>query len=254
MIKRITSVEYVELFHLLFLDQLGRKIDKGRYVLKGGCNLRFFLKSIRYSQDMDFDIDSIRKETLSNALGRILESSSFNVILRSRGIELVNVSMPKQTDTTQRWKIQLKVPHSSTPVPTKIEFSRRSREETALFEPVDPVVINRYLLTPIYASHYSMQVALWQKIWALILRTETQARDIFDLNHLISMGVEIGQIPDTMRNRIPDAIANAMAITHVSFVSQVISYLPLDYQAQFRDPVLWDAMLLRVCKSLEEVL
>ena len=47
--------EYVELFHLLFLDQLGRKLDKRFYALKGGANLRFFARSLRYSEDIDLD-------------------------------------------------------------------------------------------------------------------------------------------------------------------------------------------------------
>ncbi|MFQ6618599.1 MAG: hypothetical protein ACE5QV_07925 [Fidelibacterota bacterium] len=37
--------QYVELFHLLFLSQLVRKLDKRFYALKGGGNLRFFFKS-----------------------------------------------------------------------------------------------------------------------------------------------------------------------------------------------------------------
>jgi len=32
--------QYVELFHLLFLTQIGRKLDKRFYALKGGCNMR----------------------------------------------------------------------------------------------------------------------------------------------------------------------------------------------------------------------
>jgi len=36
---KYTTIQYVELFHLLFLDQLGRKLDKRFYALKGGCNL-----------------------------------------------------------------------------------------------------------------------------------------------------------------------------------------------------------------------
>ncbi len=53
---KYNTIQYVELFHLLFLDQLGRKLDKSFYALKGGCNLRFFMKSIRYSEDVDIDI------------------------------------------------------------------------------------------------------------------------------------------------------------------------------------------------------
>ncbi len=96
MISRFTSVQCIELFHLLFLDQLGRKIEKSRYALKGGCNLRFFLKSIRYSQDMDLDIHTVRKETLSNQVDRLLESAPFSLMLRAKNMELTHVSAPNK--------------------------------------------------------------------------------------------------------------------------------------------------------------
>ena len=55
----LQQIGYIERFHLLFLVQLGQKLDKRFYALKGGCNLRFFLKSIRYSEDMDLDVQTI---------------------------------------------------------------------------------------------------------------------------------------------------------------------------------------------------
>jgi hypothetical protein len=52
----LLNVQAVEQFHLLFLTQLGARFDKKLYALKGGCNLRFFWKSIRYSEGMDLDV------------------------------------------------------------------------------------------------------------------------------------------------------------------------------------------------------
>ena len=43
----------VELFHLLFLRQLASGADRARIALKGGCNLRFYFGSVRYSEDLD---------------------------------------------------------------------------------------------------------------------------------------------------------------------------------------------------------
>jgi hypothetical protein len=37
--KSYKPKQYVELFHLLFLNQLGRKIDKKLFSVKGGCNV-----------------------------------------------------------------------------------------------------------------------------------------------------------------------------------------------------------------------
>ena len=39
--------------------------------MKGGCNLRFFLKSIRYSEDMDLDIHTMSVGTLQNNVERV---------------------------------------------------------------------------------------------------------------------------------------------------------------------------------------
>ncbi len=97
-----------------------------------------------------------------------------------------------------------------------------------------------------------MQQALLQKIWALILRTETQARDIFDIVHLLDMGVKLEQIPPSMQSRLEEAKENALSIPYPAFKSQVISYLPLEYHSQYDDGAYWDKMVLQVCNSLSE--
>src|SRR5438128_8181244 len=94
----------VEHFHLLFLAQLGVRLDKKLYALKGGCNLRFFWKSIRYSEDIDFDVHTVARHTLQKNVNQILGASGFQRILSSFNIQLTKLSAPKQTDTTQRWK------------------------------------------------------------------------------------------------------------------------------------------------------
>ena len=55
---------YLEQFHLLFFALLTRGADKRSFVVKGGCNLRFFLRSIRYSEDMDLDVAGIELHAL----------------------------------------------------------------------------------------------------------------------------------------------------------------------------------------------
>ncbi len=64
----------VEQFHLLFLNQLGQKLDKRLYALKGGCNLRFYFNSIRYSEDIDIDVQTIAPLTLRNKVNQILNA------------------------------------------------------------------------------------------------------------------------------------------------------------------------------------
>src|SRR5260221_4656059 len=132
--------QQVELFHLLFLEQLGRKVDKTLYALKGGCNMRFYFKSITYSEDMDIDIKTILKDTLSKNVNKILNSVPFNNILKARNLEILNISNPKNTSTTQRWKIELKSKNFTLPLHTKIEFSRRKLDDITKYEPIDPPI------------------------------------------------------------------------------------------------------------------
>jgi len=227
-------------------------MDKQLYALKGGCNLRFFFKSIRYSEDIDIDVQIIQKDTLRSKVNRILASQPFILMLRSRGIEIVNVSEPKQTETTQRWKIQLKVDAQEMPLNTKIEFSRRRFDEGALFESIDLDVLSKYKLPPILASHYSVNTAFKQKIEALISRTQTQARDVFDLYWLLHFGADNQLIISKFENDLSIAKDNALSILFQDFQSHVIAYLPEQYQVQYGDSTQWENILLRVIESLEK--
>lgn len=241
--KHTSHTHYIEQFHLLFLDQLGRKIDKQLYVLKGGCNLRFFLKSIRYSQDIDLDIQIIRKETLSNQVEKILSSHPYQIALKQLGIEIGTISSPKQTETTQRWKLTLIGKETPFPIHTKIEFSRREFKKQILFGPVDSRIIQQYQIPPVLVNHYDANTAFEQKVAALVGRSQTQARDIFDLYHLLNIGTLAGSYTPETRAKAQSA---AYSVTYKDFLSQVVSYLPAEYQSQYSDPKLWDSMVLSV--------
>src|SRR5690242_2108845 len=115
----------IEISHLLFLRAFGARADKNLSALKGGCNLRFFLKSIRYSEDMDLDLRTMSVGTLRNNVDHVLAAQSFAQTLRAQAIEIVRTSRPKQTEITQHWKLTLRLTDSGAEVPTKIEFSRR---------------------------------------------------------------------------------------------------------------------------------
>src|SRR5260370_29389771 len=78
-----TEKQAIELFHLLFLQQLGTRVDKGLYALKGGCNLRFFFRSIRYSDDLDLDVHTIAKATLRKNENQIFKFAVVIQIIRA---------------------------------------------------------------------------------------------------------------------------------------------------------------------------
>lgn len=242
-------IAFVEQFHLLFLDQLGRKLDKRNYALKGGCNLRFFLNSIRYSEDIDLDVKQTPVNVLQDRVEQILKGKSLAQILQARGLTITTLSAPKQTDTTQRWKIGLTATGLDLPLHTKIEFSRRGFENEAVFEPIDATLMRNYQLTPFLASHYPPAVAFRQKVNALIHRAQTQARDIFDMDHLLRCGgVTPGRV---LIPRWREAQQNAISITFDVFKAQVLSYLSPDDRTQYDDPHVWDEMVLRVVEALK---
>jgi predicted nucleotidyltransferase component of viral defense system len=238
-------VQSVEFFHLAFLDQLGRKLDKRLYALKGGCNLRFFLGSIRYSQDIDLDISTVWEVTLQKTINTILASAGLALLLRTQSLEIAQISEAKQTETTQRWKVQLQGRRGMI-FPTKIEFSRRGLEHPIDFEPINSVILSSYRLHPIFVPHYGPVIAFKQKIRALASRSETQARDIWDLFHLINAYA----IQEGEREYLTKACEKIYNINFSDFKDQVLAFFPPDLQGQYSSKT-WDEIQLRVLEHLE---
>ena len=237
----------VELFHLLFMDQLGRKLDKHLYALKGGCNMRYFFKSIRYSEDIDIDVQNVSEHNLAETVENILESKSFRQILQTHGIAVSRWTAPKQTATTQRWKLALNLMGLSVELPTKIEFSRRGMDLSPVFEAVDPILIGNYQLGPIMLNHYDAESTLKHKIGALVGRRATQARDLFDIYLLISRGGTV-----LHSENLPEAREKAFSIPFHAFKSQVLSYLHPDSRSQYDSELVWDGIVLKVVEAFEE--
>jgi predicted nucleotidyltransferase component of viral defense system len=242
----------VELFHLVLLDLLGRKVDKKLYALKRGCNLRFFFKSFRYSDDMDLDVSTtLSKDKLQIIINRILESKTFEKILDVKGIKIQESSCPKQTDTSQRWKFALIVPLSNVLFHTKIEFSRRGMKTGLAFDSVDANLIREYELAPILASHYQREDTCVQKVIALATRRQIQARDVFDIYFLLISGANSAVVCEKAAKYIDKAKDNVWAVSYDMFKSQVVSCLQPEYQAQYSSQELWDNIVLTVVKALE---
>jgi len=248
-----SPVQIVEQFHLLFLAQLGRRLDKSLYVVKGGCNLRFFHRSVRLSDDLDLDVAGIGRHALQEKVRLLLRSAPFAQVLRARGIAIERISEPKQTDTTQRWKVGLGWGAGHSPLPTKIEFSRRGLDDDVGFESVDPGLIRAYQLPPFMASHYRANAALRQKIGALADRRELQARDVFDVHHLIAAGAGAQGLPGVDPQKIDRARANALAIEFATFTSQVLAFLPQEDQAHYHSHTVWDTLVLEVVEFLQRI-
>ena len=249
----INPKQSVEVFHLILLSHLGRKLDKQKWVLKGGCNLRFFFRSPRYSDDMDLDVQGVPVDVLREKVNFILSGKPFKTILEVRGISFEHVTEHKQTETTQRWKFGLTVPGLEQPVPTKIEFSRRGLEAGSVFEPVSPEIVRLYEIPPLMANHYPAPIVWRQKIGAILSRSTSQARDVFDLYLLLEAGLK--PAAGLMRDKEPDVAQikeNVLAVDFEQFKSQVVSYLEPDLQPHYDSDETWDAMRWRIIEAVGE--
>ncbi len=250
---RMHDRQNIEVFHLLFLDWLGRKLDKASYALKGGCNLRFFFGSIRYSEDIDLDIGLQEPaHALCDRVNGILEGQPFRQTLLARGIEIEHITEAKQTETVQRWKVGILTDVTERPLPTKIEFSRRGLDAGRRFEHVDPGVTAPYCLGPILTNHYDTMTATRQKLAALQSRKVPQARDVFDLHLLRSAGADIGRAAREAGLSLSDLESRVMCLTYGLFAGQVLAYLPAGELDRHADPAVWDRMVLSVAEAIQE--
>lgn len=243
--------ETIEHFHLIFLGQLSRRIAQDLFALKGGVNLRFYFKSIRFSEDIDFDVYKISLETLRGNVRNIFKSKAFIDTLRAARIEISQTSEPKQTNTTQRWKIMLSIEDQDRKLPTKIEFSRRDGLEGAVMEPVDQEILVKYKLYPISCYHYPRIWAVRQKIGALIGRAQTQARDIFDLSFLIHDKLDAGKYALSASD-INRACENALRLSFDDYQGQVVAYLMPEYQSLYGTEQEWNSMVSKVLGFIRE--
>jgi predicted nucleotidyltransferase component of viral defense system len=241
------------MFHLVFLRALVAKgEDKGLVALKGGCNLRFFFGSVRYSEDMDLDVVVIARETLKNKVERLLRAPVVTAPLKTQGLTIVETSAPKQTETTQRWKVGLRREGDELPIRTKVEFSRRDAIEGATFEATDREVLRPYGLTPVLAVHYTTGAAIRQKIHALAARTEPQARDVFDLSLLLARSDTAGLTLDAAsKGWLADAVDHAMGISFDEYASKVVTFLEPRHAELYAERSAWNAMQEDVVGRLE---
>jgi len=242
----------VELFHLMFLRHFSMQIDSNLYAIKGGCNLRFFFGTVRYSEDLDIDVCTIAQETLESKVNKLLSSPPLLKVLQGYGITQLEVSTPKQTPTTQRWKIQLHTEQAELPYHTKIEFSRRNKKIETEMASVDMRLCQVYRLPPIRLSHYGLTNAITQKVLALAHRSLTQARDIFDLYLLLHLNRPNLSF-SFEKNTLAKAEEALLSIGFSDYKSQVVNFLEVEEQAIYNDQDYWSKISNEVFQYLNGI-
>ena len=251
----LTPLQKREVFHLLFLRELVRTVPLSAFVLKGGTNLRFFFGSIRYSEDMGLDASGLAVHVLQERVMRVLGSSGLADSLRTFGVEdlrLPEMVRAKQTETVQRFKIGLLSPGGED-LATKVEFSRRGLDKGVRNEPVASEILAAYRMPPVIVPHYDARSAAMQKVRALLLRAQPQARDIFDL-HLLSSQPDVmeaspgRELPLESMRRARGIIDS---IEYRQYRDTVVDFLGPDDRAAYNSPQIWDQIRLRVLALFE---
>jgi len=250
------SLELTELFHLTLLLQISRRLSGRPYAVKGGICLRLFHRSPRLSQDMDLDVaPQVRGGTLQNALDAILQGQALLAALVPHGVLRLRSTKPKQTDTTQRWKVSLEL-GGGVSLPTRIEFSRRRGDIPASSGIPDAALLSQHRMPPFAAQFYdAIQMAV-QKVTALAAPSRYAVRDLFDLHHLLrTVCVKPAEItPHVRPAQIEQAVEKIRLFTPWDFTGQVVPYLPDTLAAHYRDPDAFARLREDVAETLMAVL
>jgi len=234
-------------------------VPMSSFALKGGSNLRFFFGSVRYSEDMDLDAWEIPVHTLRDKVMGILSSTGMIDTVRTYGIEQIrppNIARAKQTETVQRFKVQL-VTTAGEELFTKIEFSRRGHDPEIRSEPVMTAILSVYRMAPLIVPHYTATAAIRQKILALALRRQPQSRDVFDLFLLTTQHVPSDKALlalDVSRPRMLAARERIYGLEFAQFRDAVVSFLSLEDREAYESPEVWDEIRLRVVALLESAI
>jgi len=246
-----SEAQTIEAFHLVFLRVLGAKRPDW-YTLKGGANLRYFFGSERYSNDIDFDFHGREGWMATEAVSEILSGPALTLSTRHVGLRVVDITAPKQTSTTLRWKIGLVSDRFPDPVRTKVEFSSRERDATdVMTEAVPTRIVGRYGVMTSSVQHYGIRSATEQKIAALALRSETKARDIFDLELLFRI-LKSSKLGTTQlaTSHAEEAAEKALQISYNNFRSEVLPFLDVEVGELYDSAESWTLMRDAVIESL----
>ena len=244
----------IELFHLAYCQVAAARLPLDEFAMKGGGNLRFFLRSPRRSADLDLDYLGRKFARFGERMDEVLMSRQLSELLRLRDIELrFEGHRAKDTETVKRWKFQLARPGMET-ASSKVEFSNRVSTATPVLEQMDTELARRLGGVAARIKHYLPPDAIEQKIRALAERSATEPRDVFDLDHLFR------QYPEALAQSRPDpkrtlaAKDRAIDIPYDDYKRLVVDYLEEDFVELYGTEQAWTDMVLRVVEQLEEKL
>lgn len=249
--------QIVEGFHLALLTVLGDRGGRDAFVLKGGASLRFFLKSIRYSDDVDIDVPTMDQWRFTDRIKAAVEGETLVRLLALLGTTMSQGYRKDASATKEDWSFELVHTDVPLPVRTRLEVSYRGYDYPADSwfpdKPANEVMAPyaRALRAPVI-TRYRIPVAMSQKVRALYGRKETQPRDVFDLDFLF--GGWPDRPTDLEEAEIGTAIDRVFEIGYGEYVSKVVTMLDPALASLYEAEETWGDMQQRVIDALAGML
>jgi hypothetical protein len=135
-------------------------------------------------------------------------------------------------------------------VRTKIEFSNRNGEQRYRLEALPSRIVAPYALRSPSVQHYTEEAATEQKVKALVGRSETQARDVFDLDLLLRRKpLESGSVDSQI---LAAATDRALQLPFAACRDQVLPFLEPDVVELYDSEAAWEQMRSFIAERLKE--
>lgn len=248
----LTKPAAIEVFHLALLQVLPLHLPPANYAAKGGANLRLFLDSPRRSEDIDFNFVGRTDWSLQSRMDAVLRAPALAALLAVHAMKIVSVNPSKLTPTTGRWKFQLTGPGVA--VNSKVEFSMR-KEDRPLFEfaTVSATLAAAARMRPASANHYLPTAAVEQKLAALALRNETQVRDIFDLDFLMTRYPDETDAAEVNADELERARDRVFESAFQDYHDLVVTYIDPAFVAMYESEAEWERIVLTVSAGLDRM-
>lgn len=255
------TLELVQGFHIAFLTALAQSADIRDWALKGGGNMRFYYGSRRFSEDVDLDATPAA-HTFTAKIERAFESRLLDQQLAAIGTRMTDAYAKDRTSTKERWNVKLAIP--GTPVDqgvasTKIEISYRpypAIPRETVVETVAPAIMAAYggrLVSP-QMTRYLPSSAVGQKIIALADRSETQPRDVYDLDHLWKGHPTALDPNDIGTEVVKQARDRLLELTYAQYAERVGAFLDPVFAPIEGTESHWETLQATVLVKLEELL
>lgn len=173
---RNTGNPGVDLMQVEVLSALFRAQIDTTLVVKGGWAMRANFGATRMTKDIDLAAaPHASKASIQNRITRALKAVASTGLFKK-----VEITQPKQTETTQRWKVS--ADYEGAPIHLTIEVSKR---DLVPAEYIVDVEISQKDGRAINVKAYSPAMLAAAKIACILDDKRTAPRDVFDLHLLI---------------------------------------------------------------------